>query len=86
MSKIRNHAKLLKCYRMIEQYQATKHTAPSMANLVQMGAASSTSVIRHYYRSMQALGMITVIPGIARSVKLLPMPQADSTIKAQANE
>lgn len=72
---------LIRVYRLIEKYMADNDgDAPAIADLVRMGASPSTSVVRRYKMQMRDLGMIQYRDKISRSLRLLPLDEADEQV------
>ena len=72
--------RLLAIYDFIAQYQEDYHTSPSRREFTPLGI-NSTSLSGYYLDKMEILHMIAPrIKGRARSIFLLPLDQADSSI------
>ena len=65
-------AHLIAMYNFMEEYVKKNQYPPSNREMVDNEFATSTSVIRHYYDWMQRFGMIEVVPGISRGIRLHP--------------
>jgi hypothetical protein len=79
----RHMHRLLAVYRFIQQYELEHKCAPSYTDIVNAELAPSTSVVKFFFDHMEKLGMISYQPGIARSVRALPLP-TDVTPLTQA--
>lgn len=63
---------LEKMWMFMGNYRAQHGYAPSNREMVDAGFATSTSVVRFYYKHMEALNMIERDETIARAIRLLP--------------
>ncbi len=74
---------LVAMYDFMEAYKAVNGYPPSNREMVNHKFAASTSVIRFYYDRMVMYGMIEVIPGIARGIRLHPKKEWKKHAKIQ---
>lgn len=71
---------LISIYRYMQSYLEKKQRYPTNREMVEAGFATSTSVIRYYYKKMGELGMLERDFGVSRGVRLLPLIKADPLI------
>ena len=80
----RNLDKLMRLYNEMDAYQQSNGYPPSLRDIMEMGFATTGSLVRYYYNEMVELGMMTYQPGIHRSARLLPLNKADARIRKLA--
>ena len=78
-------AHLVAMYEFIEGYIAVNQYPPTNREMVDHKFAKSTSVIRFYYERMILYGMIEVIPGIARGIRIHPRKEWKKNAKIQSH-